>query len=46
MPVNLSNHIIGSMDDLSVPVGLFPVCAVCMVDPNVCGWDLPSQGRL
>ena len=46
MPVNLLNHIVGSTNDLSVPVGLFPVCAVCIVDPNGCGWDPPSQGRL
>src|ERR1700676_5289600 len=45
-PANLSNRIVGSTDDSSVPVGLFPVGAICTVDPNACGWDPPSHGKL
>jgi hypothetical protein len=45
-PVNLSNHIVGSMDDSAVLDGLSPTWVGCVVDPNVWGWDPPTCSGL
>src|SRR5882762_11635713 len=45
-PVNLSNCIVGSTNNLAVQDGLSPTWVGCVVDPNIWDWDLPTRSGL